>query len=257
MAFDFANFQDTYGYGIHSLSMLIYGPTKVGKTSLALTTDAPANTIILGAEAGLLPLRGAHLRYYEMPDMATLFGALAALEARGREGKLKGRWVILDSISEIAERSVAALKKTVKDPRQAYGETQELAMEAMRRFRELPCHTVFIAKQEQLQDDEGRMLFGPSLPGKSLGPKVGYQFELVMAYRAERTPQGVYRYLQTEQDGRYQAGDRSGVLSPREEPHLGAIVAKIMASMPAPTPPPEAPLPEANPQQPPTPETTA
>jgi len=232
MPFDPRAHQSTRGYGVDRLSMLVYGPTKVGKTTLAKTTGALDKTVILGAEPGLLPLRDVDISYYEIDSAETLRGALDFFERLGREGKLAGRWIILDSISEIAERLLRELKQRPKsDPRQAYGEVQDTCLEAMKRARALPCNTVFIAKQERIEDGEGRLVYGPSYPGKALANKSGYEFELVLAYRLKKSGDTVERWLQTEADGKYEAGDRSGVLAPMEPPDLGAIAAKILASV--------------------------
>lgn len=232
MPFDPRSYKSTLGYGVDRLSMLVYGPTKVGKTTLAATTGAPDKTIILGSEAGLLPLRNVSILYYEMDAIETLLGAMDWLESKGRKGDLAGRWVILDSISDIAERLLRELKQRPKsDPRQAYGEVQDVVLEVMKRARALPCNTVFIAKQERIEDGDGRLVYGPSYPGKQLANKSGYEFELVLAYRIRKSGDAVERWLQTEADGKYEAGDRSGVLAAAEPPNLAHIANKILASV--------------------------
>ncbi len=229
MAFDPRAPLTTFGYGVDSLSICVYGDTKVGKTSLALTTP-PAKTIIFGTEPGLLPLRGAHLRYYQIDTAEDLHAAVAWLE-RGAT-KLRGYWIFLDSLSDIAERLLMEIKaKPKKDPRQAYGEVADICLDVLKRLRALPCHTVVICKLDRIEDLEGATMFGPSLPGAKLSQKVGYEFELVLAYRTRGTGERAERWLQTEPDGRYQCGDRSGVLEPREAPDLGAIAEKILASV--------------------------
>ena len=70
---------------------------------------------------------------------------------------------------------------------------------------------------------------------QKLGEKAGYQFELVLAMHAKKRGDTVERWLQTESDGRYEAGDRSGVLAPKEPADIGAIIAKIRASVSLPT----------------------
>lgn len=220
---------DTFGYGVDSLSICVYGDTKVGKTSLALTTPE-AKTIIFGTEPGLLPLRDRHIRYYQIDTAQDLDRAVSWLESGGP--KLRGYWIFLDSLSDIAERLLVDLKaQPKKDPRQAYGEVADICLDALKRLRALPCHTVVICKLDRLEDLEGATMFGPSLPGAKLSQKVGYEFELVLAYRTRGTGERVERWLQTEPDGRYQCGDRSGVLEPREAPDLGAIAEKILASV--------------------------
>lgn len=250
MPFDPAHSTSTFGAGITSLSILVHGPTKVGKTRLAATWHDDAKVIILAAEHGLLSLRDRRIRTYEMDSAETLLGAISWLEGAGRSGKLAGWLVSLDSASDIAERILHTAKTTLvkgklPDPRQAYGETQDVMMDVMRRFRALPCTTLMVAQQDKVEQPDQSIVFAPSLPGAKLAAKAGYQFELVMAMHAKKRGEDVERWLQTNADGRYEAGDRSSVLADREPPDIGAIVAKIMASVPITTP---APLPPANPE---------
>ena len=238
MSFDPRRVLSTAGYGVDRLTCLVYGEAGVGKTTLAKTTGALDKTVILGAEPGLLSLRDVSIPYYEIDTMDTLDGALSWLEGLGAKGRLAGRWVILDSITEIAERLLRDLKARPKsDPRAAYGDVQTDVTNAMRRAAALPCSVVFIAKQDRLEDGDGRILFGPAFPGKKLGAASPYQFDLVMAMRVGRDKDGrVTRWLQTEADGRYTAKDRSGALDPAELPDLAHIAAKIAASVRPPTP---------------------
>lgn len=239
MAFDPKKVGSTFGAGTRSLSILVHGPTKVGKTRLAATCGDDSKVIILAAEHGLLSLRDRRIRQYEMDSAETLLGAIDWLESVGRAGKLDGWTVFLDSASDIAERILHTAKTTpvkgkLPDPRQAYGEVMDVMMDVMRRFRALPCTTVMIAQQDKIEQPDGSIVFGASLPGAKLANKAGYQFELVLAMHAKKIGESVERWVQTNADGRYEAGDRSGVLDEREPADLGHIVAKIRASVPQP-----------------------
>lgn len=229
--FDPRLIQSTLGYGIGSLSCLVYGPAGAGKTTLARTTGAPDKTLILAAEPGLLPLRDLPIKWIEIDSLTTLEGALAWLEAQGSRGNLAGRWIIIDSISEVAERCLAELKARTKDPRHAYGEVQDRVINAMKRVRSLPCNTVCIAKAERVEDADQRLVYGPSFPGKRLGPGSVYEFDLVLALRVGRDDKGhVERWIQTAADGRWEAKDRSGALAEREPPDLAHIARRVMGA---------------------------
>jgi hypothetical protein len=84
------------------------------------------------------------------------------------------------------------------------------------------------AKLEKSQDEMGRILYNPAMPGKSLTQGLPYYVDLLMALRVERDADGnAHRALLTDSDGLWQAKDRSGKLSQWEAPDLGEIIAKI------------------------------
>ena len=206
------------------LNLLVYGQAGAGKTSLIRTLPNP---IILSAESGLLSIADAEMPYIEIDSIETLKEAYSWLtqsdDAKGFES------VALDSISEIGEVCLAGEKKTAKDVRQAYGALAETMGEIIRAFRDLPNrHVYFSAKVEKTQDDMGRILYAPSMPGSKVGQSLPYFFDEVMALRVERDAEGVIqRGLMTESDGLWQAKDRSGKLDSWESADLGAIISKI------------------------------
>ena len=137
--------------------------------------------------------------------------------------------VALDSISEIAEVVLNAEKKATKDPRQAYGAMQEQMADIIRAFRDLPGRHVYMsAKLEKTQDEMGRVLYAPSMPGNKTGQALPYFFDDVLALRVEKDGEGVtQRALMCDSDGLWLAKDRSGKLEAWEAPDLGAIIAKM------------------------------
>ena len=204
---------------------LIYGQAGAGKTSLIKTLPNP---IILSAEGGLLSIQDANLPYIEIASMDDLREAWAWL------GTAEGRAydsVALDSISEIAEVCLNAEKKATKDPRQAYGAMQEQMSDVIRAFRDLPeRHVLMTAKLEKTQDEMGRILYSPSMPGNKTGQSLPYFFDEVLALRVERDAEGnTQRALMCDSDGLWLAKDRSGKLDAWEAADLGAIIAKIGA----------------------------
>lgn len=218
------NVKTTGSLAVNGVKLLVYGQAGAGKTSLVKTLPSP---IILSAEGGLLSIQDADLPYIEISDMETLREAYTWLtqsdEAKGFES------VALDSISEIAEVVLNAEKKTTKDPRQAYGAMQEQMADIIRAFRDLPGRHVYMsAKLEKTQDELGRVLYSPSMPGNKTGQALPYFFDEVLALRVEKDAEGVtQRALMCDSDGLWLAKDRSGKLDMWEAPDLGAIIAKI------------------------------
>ena len=218
------NLRSTSDAHTNGVKLLVYGQSGAGKTTLIKTLPKP---IVLSAEGGLLSLQDADLPFIEISDMETLREAYIWLtqsdEAKGFES------VALDSISEIAEVVLNAEKKATKDPRQAYGAMQEQMADIIRAFRDLPGRHVYMsAKLEKTQDEMGRVLYAPSMPGNKTGQALPYFFDEVLALRVEKDGEGVtQRALMCDSDGLWLAKDRSGKLGPWEAPDLGEIIAKI------------------------------
>lgn len=216
----------TKGGHTNGLKVLVYGQSGVGKTRLCGTTGG--STVILSAESGLLSLRDHDIPVITIASLSDLYEAYDYL-TQSEEGKAFD-WICLDSLSEIGEVALSAGKKSAKDARAAYGDLQEKMGDLVRAFRDLAGRNVyFSAKLDRVKDEAtGGLLFGPSMPGQKLGQSLPYFFDEVFVLRAERDSEGkVVRMFQTFNDIQYVAKDRSGALSPWEEPSLAAIAAKI------------------------------
>ena len=218
------NVQTTGSLSANGVKVLCYGAAGAGKTSLIKTLPNP---IVLSAEGGLLSIQDADLPYIEITDMATLQEAYKWLTESADASGFQS--VALDSISEIAEVVLNAEKKATKDPRQAYGAMQEQMADIIRAFRDISGKNVYMsAKLEKTQDEQGRILYGPSMPGNKTGQALPYYFDLVLALRVEKDAEGnAQRALMCDSDGLWLAKDRSGKLAAWEAPDLGAIIAKI------------------------------
>ena len=218
------NLRSTAGIHANGVKVLVYGQAGAGKTSLIKTLPAP---IVLSAEGGLLSIADADVPYIEVSSMDTLKEAyqwvLNSDDAKHFQS------IALDSISEIAEVVLNHEKKIAKDPRQAYGAMQEQMGDIIRGFRDIPGKNVyFSAKLEKTQDEMGRVLYAPSMPGNKVGQSLPYFFDEVLALRVERDADGnSQRALMCESDGLWQAKDRSGKLSSWEAPDLGEVFKKI------------------------------
>jgi len=214
----------TGGLSAGGVKVLVYGQAGAGKTSLIKTLPSP---IVLSAEGGLLSVQDADLPFIEIDGMEALKESYQWLTESKEAQAYKS--VALDSISEIAEVVLNAEKKATKDPRQAYGAMQEQMADIIRAFRDLPGRHVYMsAKLEKSQDEMGRILYAPSMPGNKTGQSLPYYFDEVLALRIERDSDGgTQRALMCDGDGLWLAKDRSGKLAPWEAPDLGAIIAKI------------------------------
>lgn len=218
------NLKTTGGLSANGVKVLVYGQAGAGKTSLITTLPNP---IVLSAEGGLLSIQDANLPYLEIGNMETLKEAYEWLQGSSEAKSFES--VALDSISEIAEVVLNYEKKVAKDPRQAYGSMQEQMADIIRAFRDLPNRHVYMsAKLEKTQDEMGRVLYAPSMPGNKTGQALPYFFDEVLALRVEKDAEGVtQRALMCDSDGLWLAKDRSGKLSPWEAPDLSEIIAKI------------------------------
>ncbi len=219
------------------VKMLVYGPAGYGKTLLAATLPNP---VLLSAESGLLSLNQANqlrvlgkhqnipvIQIKDVNDLTDAFEFVAtSKEAEGFQS------VALDSISEIAEVVLNNAKRLVKDPRQAYGELAEKMTTLIRSFRDLPDkHVYFSAKQDRVQDSDGMLLYGPSMPGKQLTASLAHFFDEVFALgiSPKQADGSTYRFLRTKSDAQWNCKDRSGALEDIEEPNLANIIAKIQS----------------------------
>lgn len=207
------------------VKLLVYGQAGAGKTSLIPTLPNP---IILSAEGGLLSIKDSGLPFIEITTMQTLRDAYSWLKDSDEAKEFQS--VAVDSISEIAEVVLNAEKKASKDPRQAYGAMQEQMTDVIRAFRDLPGRHVYMsAKLEKSQDELGRVLYSPSMPGNKSGQALPYFFDEVLALRVEKDGDGnTHRALMCDSDGLWAAKDRSGKLDAWEAPDLGAVISKIL-----------------------------
>jgi len=203
------------------VKILVYGQAGAGKTTLITTLPNP---IILSAEGGLLSIRDADLPFIEIGNMNDLKEAYSWLMQNSKDYSS----VAIDSISEIAEVVLNFEKKQAKDPRQAYGAMQEQMTDLIRAFRDLPMHVLMTAKLEKMQDEMGRVLYAPSMPGNKTGQQLPYFFDEVLALRIEKDSDGnAWHGLKCKADSSWQAKDRSGKLEEWEEPDLAKLITKI------------------------------
>lgn len=220
MAIELKNTNDVH---LARVKALVYGQAGAGKTTLATTMPKP---IIISAEGGLLSITGSDIPFIEVSSMDELFEAYQWLQTADGD---QFESVILDSISEIGEVVLIHEKKVNKDGRAAYGEMATKLTELIRAFRDLPKkHVLMTAKLEKTQDEMGRVLYGPSMPGAKMSQQMGYFFDAVFALRVEKDAEGnTQRALMCDSDGLWQAKCRIKGVSAWEAPDMGAIIDKV------------------------------
>ena len=207
------------------IKMLVYGVPGAGKTLLATTTGE--KTLLISAEAGLLSIMGTKANI-DVVEVHT-FDQLGAI-FQHLQGGTDYKWVILDSISEIAEVVLAEEMKASKHALKAYGEMATKVINMVRAFRDLSGYdVVFTAKQDKSTDDSNRLTYGPSTPGAKTAAALPYYVDLVAALILSKDREGnINHWLQCHGDGTYIAKDRSGRLDAYEEPNLQAVKKKIL-----------------------------
>ena len=222
------NLKRTGNIATDGVKLLVYGVAGAGKTSLIPTLPDP---IVISAEGGLLSISQADVPFIEVKSMKDLTEAYQWLTESSESSQFKT--VCLDSISEIAEVCLSSEKKSTKDPRAAYGAMQEHMGDIIRAFRDMSGrHVYFTAKVEKTQDEMGRILYAPSMPGNKMGQSLPYFFDEVLALRVERDDEGRnQRALMCDTDGIWQAKDRSGRLDAWEPAHLGDVILKIQGKL--------------------------
>ena len=208
--------------------LLVYGISGGGKTSLCQT--APGKTLVISMEAGLLSIKDAqNLTAIEVKEASEIEEIAQLLES----GKLDYDTVCLDSVTEMSEIVLANELRKNKDPRKAYGEVIQIMTKTMRRFRDLPIHVVFIAKQQEVRDEAtGMFHYQPMMVGTKLPTQIPYFFDEVLCLRTfdvedNKGNKSTERWLQTTLGANYIAKDRSGKLEAFEATDLSYIINKL------------------------------
>jgi len=215
--------KSTQGVATDGVKILCHGQSGSGKTYGIGTIP---NVVIISAESGLLSLGDKEIPYIEVKTMSDLVESYK-WATESDEAK-KFETIALDSISEIAEVVLSAEKAKSKDGRAAYGETNDIMANMIRAFRDIRGKNVYMsAKTEKVQDEKGCLLYGPSMPGKTLTNQLAYWFDLVLALRVEQVEGKNVRMVMTETDGLWVAKNRGGRLQPWEKPDFGAIIKKV------------------------------
>lgn len=208
------------------VNAIIYGPSGIGKTVLGATAPTP---LIISAEDGLLSISDQEI---DTTDVRSLEEFEAAYEFLANS-EHSFETAIVDSLSEIAQVLLAEYAAVERDKRQAYGKMADEILSLVRKFRKLPMHVVFNAKQARIVDEfTGKTTFGAKFPGKVLVSELPYQLDEVIAMKFQKHEGKEFRVLQCHPDIQFDAKDRSGNLSKLEKPDLSVLFEKILTKKP-------------------------
>lgn len=190
--------------------IILYSDAGIGKTTMAGTL--PGRVLILSAEDGLRSLKlfpkseRERISVAEVKDTNDLKDAYSKLQS----GVIQYDWVVIDSISEVAEMMLRDLKAKSKDPRQAYGKVDDDIVGMLTDFRNLPCGVLFLAKEHVIKRQIGDTeidYHGLLLPGQRLTTNVPHLVDNVWRLIAK----GEKRFIITKNDGRSRAKSRDGL----------------------------------------------
>ena len=226
--------QTTKKVGVDRLKFLIYGDPGVGKTTLAKTIKE--KTLIISAEAGLLPLQDSGIDYIDITDgveshkryleLAKVYGLL-----QKKENIDKYQWVFIDSLTEIGQLLYESLEKQFPDRKDSFvlwGEYSKKMRNLIKSFRDLPHYNVVFTALPTVDIDENQRRFIHVDVQTKIKTQLPGFFDEVFYYFARKGEEGeTERFLLTQSDGRCSAKDRSGKLERLETPDLSLISNKI------------------------------
>lgn len=220
------------------VKVAIYGKSAVGKTSqirhvleIAGEDDVVA---VITAEHGLRTLK-QYEGVVEDERLAILeVSTLAETREAVAWAKATATWVIVDSVSNLADRELRAKLGEKPDPRQAYGEVGVKVPDIL--WALVDCghlHVIFIFQENEHIKNEGTAsrpdfvsYYSPEVPSNRLKAAMPYIFECVL--RLEHTPSGERRF-RTLRTPTIEAKDRTGKLSEYEAADIGSVITKILS----------------------------
>lgn len=229
--------QNTKDIHLSNVKVMVYGGAGVGKTSLASTLKPQDKALIISAETGLFSLSGSDIDYVNISidDTGKILDSASRLKKlfevyeylQKDEAKKKYKTVYIDSISEIAEEMVNALKEKYKGF-EMWNEYNDKIFELIKRFRDLPHYNVIMTCLEYAeQDDSKRWHYKPLVPGKKVKDSIVAKFDFLFRYVVTSEVRG----LVTSPTESTEAKSRSSKLEKLEKPDLGLILSKIRGEM--------------------------
>lgn len=175
-------------------NVLYFGESGTGKTTAAAHVAMFGPTVYVNAEGGAKskPLRALgvptkRIHPYTVTSYADLDKLYWTVKARLERDPHSIAGVVFDSMTEIqkillesivGERTARHNKAGMEDDeflvdRDDFGRMTEMVRRVCRRFRDLPCHTVFVCLDKRDVDQDG-VVYRPALTPKFASDIVGY-----------------------------------------------------------------------------------
>ena len=225
-----------------SLSFLAYGQSGAGKTTLAKTFPDISKTCVISLENGLRSIADSNIAVYdctvdangkELDRHVRHDKFLHALKIfQGDELKAKYKYLMIDSLTEIAQNLVEKLKLTYpdkKDSMKLWGDYNDAMLGIVKSIRDLKGYTIVVTALSKVDKDEfQRRYHAVDIAGK-VSERLPAFFDEVFYLGQFDVNDKKERLLLTQTYETYLAKDRSGRLSQFEQPNLGTIINKILA----------------------------
>lgn len=214
------------------VTVLIYGESGIGKTSLVKTLGVTDDTKVfyVAADPGQLVFRGRNFQVAEAPNGDWNEKVMDDVYRYLQKEAASYEWIVVDGLDELGAAVLRSKLLTQRDARRAYGEMGDYMSVWAKHMRDLKGTSIlFITHIDNQQDETGAMYFHPSFPGKAVTSQLNDWFDLVGCMRSVRTDKEIKRLIQfrPEADPRFKVKDRSSVMTDYEEPNLGAIFNRI------------------------------
>lgn len=188
-------------------SVLIYGPAGIGKTTAAFSLEPKKKRFVLDFEAGLKVVKHMEASVFRVSNYQDLWRVIMWLQ-KDEEHDI----VICDSLTEMGRVIMLGALSMPSNSRpmpelpvlQDWTLTIERCRTVIRKLRELTYKgkwVIFTAASSVDKDQNtGKIIGGPELPGKQLPPEVCYLMDEVYRMDASGSPSGMKRMLYTAPD---------------------------------------------------------